>query len=225
MNADSYPWERKVANPDKLGPKEKEFWKKIEPILSNLLDEIKGNRKLKTIYVKAEMDRIYDVLKANEETGITHNILINLLRHREQRLKFLQAVEQFGFKGTDMFRVYLSLATAVALLSIEHFKLLLLFHMTNVGKKISKFPYTMQSYAPKTWPLLKPYVDNEFRNALAHGTYAYVKGKIALYDDAELVPFKEMTLSDFMVRTKEPNVLFICLLSLLAAKKRLGFFT
>jgi len=91
MNADSYPWERKVANPDKLGPKEKELWKKIEPILSNLLDEIKGNRKLKTIYVKAEMDRIYDVLKANEETGITHNILINLLCHKEQRLKYARA--------------------------------------------------------------------------------------------------------------------------------------
>ncbi|MGP8126840.1 MAG: hypothetical protein ACLP9D_03435 [Candidatus Bathyarchaeia archaeon] len=83
----------------------------------------------------------------------------------------------------------------------------------------------MQSSAPKTWPRLKPFVDNDFRNALAHGTYAIINDKIVLYKDATLVPFQVLSLLKFMVKSTEQKILFMCLFHLLTAKRRAGFFS
>lgn len=77
----------------------------------------------------------------------------------------------------------------------------------------------------KTWPSLKGYVDNDFRNALAHGTYGIVNKRIVLYKDANLVPVEEIELDEFMMRLKDQNVLFLCLINTLVTKKKAGFFT
>jgi hypothetical protein len=226
MGFDTHSWEQRVANPESLGYAEKTLWNKIEPVLNDVLGEIKANGKIETIYVKAEMDRLSGLVRAFDETSITHNIVLHLFdRPKEEWSGFLQAIEQFGFKETNVARMYLTLASAVTLLSTELFKLVMLFHMKDVSHAVSKFYSTMQSSAPKTWPLLKPFVDNDFRNALAHGTYAIVNKRIVLYKDAKLFPFDEMELHEFMMRTKEQNVLFLCLVNVLVAKKKSGFFT
>jgi len=223
--SDSNSWEQRVANPEALGQAEKTLWKQIEPVLNALLDEIKANGKIETIYVRAEMDRLSGPITALDETGLTHNVLLHLFRKKEEWLRFLDATEQFGFRETNMMRIYLTLAATVILLSTELFKMLLLFHMKDVSHDISKFYSTMQSSAPKTWPLLKPFVDNDFRNAIAHGTYGLVNKKIALYKDARLLPFEEIELHEFMMRLKDQNVLFQCLVNALVDKKKSGFFT
>jgi len=226
MELDSDSWEQRVANPQALRKAEKTLWKKIEPVLNDVLEEIKTNGKIETIYVKAEMDRLSGPIKTLEETGATHNVLIHIFkRPQEERLRFLQAIQPFGFEEASVTRMYLTLAGAITVLSTELFKLLLLFHMKDVSRDVSKFYSTMRSSAPRTWPLLKPFVDNDFRNALAHGTYAFVGGKIILYSDTTLIPFEEMELHEFMMRSKDQNVLFHCLFNVLAAKKKLGFFT
>jgi hypothetical protein len=226
MELDSDSWEQRVANPQALGDTEKALWMKIEPVLNDVLDEIKKNGKIETIYVRAEMDRLSGTIKTLEETGTTHNILINIfMKPPEERLRFFQAIQPFGFDEASVTRMYLTLAVAITVLSTELFKLLLLFHMKDESRDVSKFNYTMQSSAPKTWPLLKPFVDNDFRNALAHGTYAIVNKKIVLYRDTTLIPFEEMELHEFMMRSKNQNVLFTCLADVLVAKKRLGFLT
>lgn len=219
-------WEYKVANPDALGLGEKTLWKKIEPILNDVLDEIKSNGKIETIYTRAEMDRLSGPMGTLKETGMAHNVVLHLMdRPQEEWFKFLQVTEQFGLEESNVIRIYLTLAGAGTILSTELFKLLLLFHMRDVSYDISKFYSTMQACAPRTWPLLRPFVDNEFRNALAHGTYAMVNKKIVLYRDAKLSPVEEMELSEFMKRSKDQNVLFQCLVNVLAAKKRSGFFS
>jgi len=223
---DSKSWEQRVANPEALGHAEKALWEKIEPVLIGVLDETKANGRLETIYLKAEMDRLSGPMRTFEEASITHNVLGHLFDGpKEKWLRFLQATEQFGFTEANVARMYLTLEVAVALLSTELFKLVLLFHMKDVNYDVSKFSSTMRNCAPKTWPLLKPFVDNDFRNALAHGTYTIVSKGIVLYKDAKLLPFDEMKLHEFMMRTKEQNVLYMCLFNVLAAKKKSGFFT
>lgn len=138
---------------------------------------------------------------------------------------FLQANEQFGFKESALISMLWNLVATDALLSTELFKLLLLFHMKGVSHDVSKFNSTMQSSAPKTWPLLKPFVDNDFRNALAHGTYAFINGKVVLYKDAKLVPFQVLSLVKFIMKSKDQTTLFLCLFHLLEAKRSAGFFT
>ncbi len=172
------------------------------------------------------MDRLSGPIKMLEEITATYNTVIHIFeRPQEERLRFFQAIQPFGFEEASVTRMHLTLAVAITVLSTELFKLVLLFHMKDVSPDVSKFNITMQSSAPKTWPLLKLFVDNDFRNALAHGTYAIVNKKIVLYRDTTLIPFEEMELHEFMMRSKDQNVLFHCLFNVLAAKKRLGFFT
>lgn len=96
--------------------------------------------------------------------------------------------------------------------------------MRSVSHDVSKFSTTMQIAAPKTWPQLKPFVDNPFRNALAHGTYATINDKIVLFKDAKLEESEKMEVSEFLTRTKKQNVLFLCLYNVMAARKNSGFF-
>jgi hypothetical protein len=223
---DSNSWEQRVANPEALGNAEKRLWTRIEPVLNSVLDEIRANGKIETVYVRAEMDRLGGPIATLEETSVTHNTLLHLFDESQEKWsKFLQATEQFGFKEANVIRMYMTMATAVTLLSTELFKLLLLFHMKDVSHDVSKFHSTMQGSAPKTWPLLKPFVDNDFRNAIAHGTYAVVNKRIVLYRDAKLLPFQEMELGEFMMRSKDQNVLFQCLVNVLVARKNSGFFS
>ena len=226
MKLDLDSWEERVANPEALGDREKTLWKKIEPVLSEVLNEIKANGKIETVYVKAERDRLIGPLKILEETSVTHNKLIHVFEMaQEERSHFFEAIRRYGFEEVSVIGMYLTLAGAVTVLSTELFKLLLLFHMKDVSHDVSKFSSTIRSVAPKTWPKLKPFVDNDFRNALAHGTYSLVGKKVVLYRDAKLIPFQEMELHEFMMRSKDQNVLFQCFVSVLVAKKGPGFFT
>jgi hypothetical protein len=226
MDFDPFYWEERVANPEAFGDAEKTLWKKIEPVLNDVLDEIKKNGIIETVYVKAEMDRLGGLLKTLDKTSITNNILTHIFeRPQEEQLQFFQAINPFGFKESDVTTTYMMLEGAILVLSTELFKLLLLFHMKNVSHDVSKFNSTMQNSAPRTWPMLKPFVDNGFRNAIAHGTYAFVGRKVILYRDAKLIPFEEMELDEFIMRIKEQNVLFHCLFNVIASKKKSGFFT
>jgi hypothetical protein len=116
----------------------------------------------------------------------------------------------------------------MAILSTELFKLRLLFHLKGVNHDVSKFVTTIRANAPATWPLLEPYVDGAFRNALAHGTYAIRGKKVVLFADAKLLPSSdknpEMTLDQFMFRVKECNVLYACLTSVLDDLTTKSFF-
>jgi hypothetical protein len=77
-----------VMPPVGLGDAEKNLWKKIEPVLNSVLDEIKKNQKIETIYVKAEMDRLSGPIRTLYETSTTHNTLIHIFeRPQEERLQ------------------------------------------------------------------------------------------------------------------------------------------
>jgi hypothetical protein len=75
--------------------------------------------------------------------------------------------------------------------------------MKDVNFAVSKFYSTMASAAPNSWPKLEPKVDSDFRNSLAHGTYAVIDKKIVLFKDAKLShstdPEAEMTVDKFMI--------------------------
>jgi hypothetical protein len=66
---------------------------------------------------------------------------------------------------------------------------------------------------------------NDFRNALAHGTWTIEDGCVVLFKDAKLFPFEKLELHDFMNRTKELGILCNCLVSIIQDKIEGTFFT
>ena len=220
-------WEAKVANPDAFGNAEKKLWCEIEPLLSDLLDELRANGKIETIYTQAEMKTLGNVLAKLDNFSLAHNALIDLFKEPDPK-PFLDATSKFGFNENNVIYMYMASAATLEVLSTELFKVLLLFHMKNVDFTVSKFYSTMVSAAPKSWSRLQPYVDNQFRNALSHGTYAITNKKIVLLKDAKLIPSDDpeaaMSLDRFMIRIKIQNVLYQCLVNVLVEKKKSGFF-
>lgn len=223
-------WKKLVQNPKALGPKEREYWMEIEPILSELLDEIKEKGKTEISFIQIKEKHLCDIMNNLIQTNKNRNILDSLFDNKE---KFLKGNSKFGFDEQTLTSLYVQIEAYSCVLSTECFKLLLLFHLRDVNPLVSRFSTTIEKLAPNAWKKLKPYVDNEFRNSLAHGTWAIeraLKSKkpvtaVVLFRDAELEPYKRLRLHDFMIEIKKQNILCTCLSHLIRQKRKENFFT
>src|SRR5437867_3005831 len=114
----------RVANPDALGEKEKELWVKLEPMVQEVLDELKTAGKIESVFVQAEMDLLTITLHKLDEFSLVHNVLINLFDSPSKSKKFLAANTEFGLSEANTISAYLMAATTMAALSTELFKLM-----------------------------------------------------------------------------------------------------
>ena len=220
----------KVANPDALGEKEKELWVRIEPLVQELLSELKTAGKIESVFLSADMALLDVTLRKLDEFSMVHNMFIHLSDSELTFKEFLTTNSKFGFTETNTIATYIIAAITVAVLSTELFKLLLLFTTKDVDPRVANFSRTMAREAPQAWKNLEPFVDSPFRNALTHGTYAIVNKKIRLFENAKLETLEtdgkveEMELSDFMMRIKDQNVLYQVLVNVVAEKAEKRFF-
>src|SRR2546422_8387592 len=196
----------RVANPEALGEKEKELCVKLEPMVKEILDELKTAGKIESVFVRREMDLLSLTLHKLDEFSMVHNILIHLFDSPSRSMEFLAVNKKFGLNEANTISAYVMAATTMAALSTELFKLLLLFVTKDVDPSVANFGRTMEREAPTAWNSLQPFVDSPLRNALAHGTYAIVNKKIRLFKNAKLETLEtegvteEMELYEFMMR-------------------------
>lgn len=214
----------RVKNLDALGSQEKMLWKRIEPILDELLEELKANGKIETFYVETEVEHLNSIIQNLNMISTNNNLLIHIADSREKVRHFLEVTSEFGFTDSSSSHLYLEVGTLLFIQNFECFKTLLLFNLRDVDFRAFKFDDTMQKYAPKAWKKLKPILDNKFRNSLSHGMWAIENGKIVLFEDAKLMPFERLDFSHFMIRIKTQNVLYACLMNLIDRKRKESFF-
>lgn len=211
-------------NPEALGEAEKKLWKKIEPILCELLDELKANGKTEVSLAPIEMKHLNSLIDNYNQTSTNHNLLVHLA-DKDKSQCFLEVTSEFSFNESKTVNLYFEVAAYLCVLSTELFKVVLLFYLRDVDQRASHFSTTMEKVAPHTWKKLKPYIDNPFRNSLAHGTWAVENKEIILFEDAELVPFARLTIADFMIRGKEQSALYACLNYVIRERVNAKFFT
>lgn len=216
-----------MPNPEFLGQSEKEIWLKIEPILIELLDELKANGKIETVFTKAKIEHIQNIMLNLNQIALNQNLLLDIAKDdtMERANSFLKAIAEFGF--TEFLSTHLVVEVAVlqSILNLEVFKTMLLSHLRDIDLRASSFNNTMQNSAPNAWKKLKPFVDNQFRNSLAHGTWAIENKQVVLFGDADLIPYAKLELFEFFIKTKELNVLYACLISVINEKIKTNFFT
>jgi hypothetical protein len=226
-NLGSVDWSRRVANPEGLGPREKKLWSDIEPVIHRVLDELKRNGVIETVFVQKEIDALWSCIVKQDVFSKVSNVLLHISDSEEKAAEFVKLNARFGLDEHTVVADYILSALSLSILKTELFKLVLLFNLKRGGKlshAVSKFSSTMDGVAPKTWPELKPFVDNPLRNALAHATYALADDKVVLFDDATLEPIEELDLGHIMMRAKDQDVLFQCLLNILDDRAKHGFF-
>ena len=219
-------WKKWVVSPDEaIGESEKAVWLELESIIRDLLLELKSNGKVESSFTDSEINHLKKLLNNRNEMAFSFNKIMDTTDSWETVNSFTKAIEGFGFNDVN----YVYLLVEVAILSVitdtETFKTLLLFHLKDVSHKTSDFVKIMKKSAPKNWKKLEPFVNNKFRNALAHGNWSIENSQVVLFENAKLVPFEKFELIDFLLKGREQNLLFACLWSVISEMIVNGFFS
>jgi len=149
----------KVANPEALGEKEKQLWVRLEPIVQDLLDELKDAGKIESVFPPAKMALLQATFDKLDEFSAVHNVVLHLsesepkfkefLSESEPKFKeFLATNSKFGFTESNTISAYVMATVTVSVLSTELFKLLLLFLTKDVDPRVANFGRTMAREAP-----------------------------------------------------------------------------
>lgn len=191
------------------------------------MDELKRNDLIETVFVQREIDALWSCISKQDVFSKVSNVLLHLSESKETFVEFVKLNGPFGLDEEIVVADYIMSALSLSVLKTELFKLVLLFNLkrgSGLSHVVSRFSKTMERAAPETWPELMPFIDNPLRNAMAHASYALINSKIVLFDDATLEPFEELDLGHIMMRTKDQDVLFQCLLNVLNDKAKEGLF-
>ena len=215
-------WE---LNKDNIGEGEKELWMQIEVVLNDVLDELTGKDKIRIFLTENEKIYLWFLMENVFLVGQNYNLMINLAKEPEKPYNFLKATSKFGFDEEKSVHMTIELAVLSCVLHTEMFKTFFLFHMKNINDyRPSSFNRILAQNAPNNWERLKSYVDNDFRNSLAHGTWAVINKKVVLFKDARLIPYEKLELADFIMKAKKQNVLYSCLVSTIDERTRPRFY-
>jgi len=219
-------WKKYISNPDEaLGESERTVWLELQCIIADLLKELKDNGKVELSFTGSEINHVKKLLKNRNEIVDNFNKIMSTTDNLEKTNNFLRAIGEYDFNEVNYVYLLVELAILLTITDTETFKTLLLFHLREVNYKASEFGKTMKKFAPNSWKKLEPYINNKFRNALAHGTWAIENNKVVLFENAKLVPFEKLDLGNFLGKVKEQNLLFSCLSSVISEKIEKGFFS
>jgi hypothetical protein len=222
-------WKRLAANPETFGEQEKALWLKIEPILNELLDELKANGKIETIFIRRDMENLEVVLENHQKCVKNYNLLVDVGKDTQQATNFVQAIRPYGFDDYSTAQLIIQTGMLLAVLTTELFRISLLFHSKGLDSAVPLEGMLRQleraDCAPHAATKLRPYLDLEYRNSLAHGLAGTRNQQVILYKNAKLDILETMDLARFMIRGKTLSVLTQCLIATIAQRKRSGFFT
>jgi hypothetical protein len=219
-------WQKWITNPNTISESEKTVWMELQQIISDILTELKTNKKIKINFTESEIAHFRKMLKTRNAVAENWGKIEVTTDSWERVADFVNAIKEFDFTDVNYIFLIVELSIMNLIMDSETFKTLLLFHLKDIkSHKSTAFPSTMRDAAPINYCRLEPYINNKFRNALAHGTWAIENSQIVLFEDAKLIPFEKLELLDFLLRVRRQNILISCLSSVVSDKIEKGFFT
>jgi hypothetical protein len=218
-------WKKWVANPEEIAESEKVIWLELQQIISDVLTELKGNNKIETNFTSSELVHFKKMMNTRNNIADNFGKIADTTDTWEKVNDFIDAIKKFNFTEVDYIYIIVELSVMNIIMDSETFKTLLLFHLKDIrSHKSTEFTPAMKNFAPISYNRLEPYINNKFRNSLAHGTWAIEDNQIVLFEDAKLVPFERLELLDFLLKVRRQNILISCLSSVISDKKEKGFF-
>lgn len=190
-----------------LGETDKGRKNSIDRALDELMHELEKKKQLDTTFSASRIGLLFDILRKVRDVALPYNFFIEMFSDENAKRKMLSAVQEFGIGEPEFIQWYLATYATACVLSTELFKLLVLFQIKG-RHKVSAFSRVVPNLAPNSWRKLERFVNNEFRNGLAHGMYIVENGKAVLFDNSKLEVSKEMSFQDFIMEVKNQNILF-----------------
>jgi hypothetical protein len=219
-------WKKYIANPDAIGESEKIIWIELQEIFSDILTELKTNNKIENNFTHSEINHFKKMMATRNNIAENFGRIVETTDSSKKGYAFLNAIKNFNFNDVNYVYLIIELSIMNMITDIEAFKILLLFHLKDIGKcRAIDFLQILQKYAPINSKRLEPYITNtKIRNSLAHGTWAMENNQIVLFDDANLIPFKKLEIIELIEMVKKQNILIGCLSSVISDKIDKDFF-
>ena len=219
-------WKKWVTNPDEIAESEKIVWMELQQIISDILNELKNNNKIETSFTPSELIHFKKMMTSRNNVADNFGKIADTIDSWERVNDFVNAIKKFNFTDVNYVYIIVELSIMNMLMDSEIFKTMFLFHLKGIkSHESTAFPSIMKNFAPINYKRLKPFINNKFRNSLAHGTWAIENNQIVLFEDAKLVPFEKLELLDFLLKVRRQNILISCLSSVISDKIEKGFFT
>ena len=219
-------WKKWITNPDTIAESEKIVWLELQSIISDLINELKVNNKLENNFTPSELVHVKKMLNTRNCVSDNFSKISDTTDSWDKVNDFINTNKKFGFTDENYIYMIVELSIMNLITDSEIFKTLLLFHLKEIKSyKVTDFTKTLKKFAPTNYKRLEPYINNKFRNSLAHGTWAIENSQIVLFEDAKLIPFEKLELLDFLLKVRRQNLLFSCLSSVISDKIEKGFFT
>ena len=208
-----------------LGKGDKALWVEIEMALANVLEELRKKDKLRLHYTDEEKAHIYLMQENVYSISRNYNSLLDMtltfVKEPEETKDLQKALTQFGFGDRSTYYLHIQIDVLNCILHVETAKAYFLYHLKDIENyKPSYFSVIMSRNAPDSWRRLNPYVDNDFRNSLAHGTWSIVNNKILLFKDARLHSPERLEIFEFIKKVKSQNILYSVIVNLIPEKFR-----
>ena len=143
-------WSEKAGNPEAFGEVEKTLYTEIEPILKNLLQELKDNKKIRTKYSQDNLDRLRGLVDRYKVASDVYNFALGIAKAPDIPPRFLKATAEFGMNEPTSVGIWLQAGLFADLVSTELPKIFILFHLKAVDFTVSNFSRTMDQHAPTT---------------------------------------------------------------------------
>ena len=200
---------------DAIAEADREYWLHLEFVLNSVIDELKNTDKIRTHYTQNDKTRLGLLINTMFSIGYNFGALNKMnmfIKDENEKAKdFLKNMNDFGFDAPALFNLNIQIAVLSAVAHTEIAKTYFLFHLKNVESyKASDFNRVMKNNIQKNWKHLKPYIENDFRNSLAHGTWAIKDRNVILFRDAKLEPYLTLNLADFIGKIKSQNIFYAC---------------
>lgn len=118
MKNENY-WKKHYLNPEEVSENEKTLWLKIEPLVINLLDELKANGKIRTTYKRLENSHLVNIFLNRNEIVKNFNVFMLNIGSAEKKKPSLKKLYPLDLKRIAL-RISLSnfqLSRLLAILS------------------------------------------------------------------------------------------------------------
>lgn len=211
---------------------ERDEFSNARQVFSDLLDDFRAQGLLRKGTPKDQRSRLSRMWSQSRQFGQAFNAIFKIFDTAEQVKAFAVRNKVDGIDEEVLTGSLLNQAIGVFLYDIETlFKTSLLFFLVEKqGLKrrmeIGPLVNTIISISPAVGPKLKPLIDLELRNALAHGAFWFESGgEVYMAENSYLDNPKNLKFYQFLIRTKRQNIVAHAFIDTLVEKVNQGYFT
>lgn len=216
-----------MSHRDELASAEKPVWDKAYVLFEKMLDDFNSKNLLRKGTISVDRHRLARIWEDSMKFGSAFNDMVGKFNNEKT---FLDFSNNAGLAPESATYVFLSQLVGTALINLESvFKTSLLFFLEEEKgiKKtmtLGQLLRQIKIISPEIGANLNEIVDTKIRNALAHGTFWFKKGKVCLATNSYLEDFEEIPLHEFWIEARKMNIIAIAFIEVLNKRIDAGYF-